>query len=984
MSTMQLKFDAALPYQRAAIDAAVGLFAGQPTEDSAFSVSLNAPGQLLTEQGLGNNLLLDDTAILANLQRVQETSGVPKARSLGGSDFAVEMETGTGKTYVYLRTAFELNATYGFKKFVIVVPSVPIREGVLHSISIMRDHFRTLYGASFDHFVYDSKQVGKLRAFATANTLQLMVINIQAFQRDVGEGDTVTGASNVIYRELDRLSGQRPIDLLRATRPIVIIDEPQKMAGAASSAAIARLDPLCTLQYSATHTGSLPRIYKLGPIEALDQKLVKKIEVASIREEESFNDAFVRLLKVDPAKGKAQIEINHQAGGVVKQKKISVRARDHLHFLSGERQEYRDGFIVSEIRFEPGNEYIAFSNGRTVRLGETAGGFTDDVMKAQIRETIKEHLEKEKRLRPHGVKVLSLFFIDRVANYRVHNDDGSWSLGKIGRWFEEEFRSLTADPSFLGLIADPVEQIHNGYFSQDRRGGYRDTSGTTKDDDATYALIMRDKEKLLSFDEPLRFIFSHSALREGWDNPNVFQICTLRESGSETERRQMIGRGLRLPVDQTGERIHDEQINRLTVVANESFKTFASGLQSDYERDGITFGKVTKEAFANLMVQQDGESALVGQDASRRLWTHLHAKGYLDGAGVIQPAFDPNNHRFKLDVPPEFDAVAPQIVDTINRFVFSNRIVDARKRQAIRFRKEVVLDPGFKTLWDKVSQKTRYRVAFDTEELVRDAAERIRRAKPILPPAITVERADLTPTLAGIAVQETRETYSDVSRRFQIPDVLAYLQNATELTRYTLARILVESGRAEEIRINPQAFITMALGEIRSSLNVAMLAGIQYEHLAGQTWEMRTLEDEAARKLDGYLTNLYRVQHEHKTPYDYVEIQSKVEEEFARRLDADDAVKFFVKLPGWFKVDTPLGPYNPDWAILLKGDATTLYLVQETKGTADTAGLRSVEAQKIACGRKHFEAIGVGYDVTTSLSETLRKLRGGPHPVSVA
>ncbi len=910
MSSMQLKFDPTLPYQRAAIDAVVGLFAGQPLEDSAFSVSLNTPGMLLSEQGLGNNLLLDENAIFANLQRVQETNGVPKASNLLSRDYDVEMETGTGKTYVYLRTAFELNATYGFKKFVIVVPSVPIREGVLHSISIMRDHFRTLYGAPFDHFVYDSKQVGKLRAFATANTLQLMVINIQAFQREVNEGET-GGASNVIYRELDRLSGQRPIDFLRATRPIVIIDEPQKMSGAASSAAIARLEPLCTLQYSATHTGSLPRIYKLGPIEALDQKLVKKIEVASIREEENFSDAFVRLLKVDAARGNAQVRINVQKDGAVKQQNKAVKARADLHHLSGGRQEYANGFIVSEIRFEPGNEYIAFSNGCTVRLGETAGGFTDDVMRVQIREAIKEHLEKEKRLRPHGVKVLSLFFIDRVANYRVYNDDGSWSLGKIGQWFEEEFRSLTTQPAYRDLIPDAVEQVHNGYFSQDRKGSYRDTSGTTKEDDATYALIMRDKEKLLSFDEPLRFIFSHSALREGWDNPNVFQICTLRESGSETERRQMIGRGLRLPVNQSGERIHDEQINRLTVVANESFKTFASGLQSDYERDGITFGKVAREAFANLVVQKNGESIPLGQDHSRCLWTHLQAKGYFDALGVIQPTFDPTNPLFKLDVPPEFEAVAPQIVDTINRFVFSNRIVDALKRQPIRFRKEVILDPEFQALWDKVSQKTRYRVAFDTEKLIADAVARIRKTKPIAPPAIAIERADLTTTLAGIAVQETRETYSDISRQFPIPDVLAYLQNATELTRHTLAQILIQSGRAEEIRINPQAFITMALTEIQASLNEVMLAGIQYERLAGQTWEMRTLEEEAERSLERYLTNLYHVQHPEKTIYDYVEYQSKVEEQFARDCDHNDRVRFFVKLPSWFIVDTPSAPTTP-------------------------------------------------------------------------
>jgi type III restriction enzyme len=980
-TNLKLKFDAALPFQRAAIDAALGLFEGQPLADSGLAISFNTgPLQLSELGGTGNNLVLGDAEILTNLRRVQEQNGIPKVATLGSRDFAVEMETGTGKTYVYLRSAFELHQTYGFTKFVIVVPSVPIREGVLHSISIMRDHFAALYGTPFDHFVYDSKQLGRLRAFATANTLQLMVINIQAFQRDVKDADADTsgaGSANVIYREQDRLSGQRPIDFLRATRPVVIVDEPQKMEGTASTAAIARLNPLCTLRYSATYD-SPNKIYRLGPIEALDQKLVKRIEVASVVEESNLNDAYVRLLKTDARTMTAQVEINVGSGAAATRKRVPVKSGHDLFAVSWERQEYRDGFIVEEITFGAGDERIVFSSGREVKLGQATGGLGDEVMRAQVYETVREHLDKEKKLRPRGVKVLSLFFIDRVANYRVYNDGGSWSLGKIGQWFEDAFRELTAKPLYRGLIADPVDKVHNGYFSEDRKGAYRDTSGVTKDDDATYELIMREKERLLSFDEPLRFIFSHSALREGWDNPNVFQICTLNETRSVIRKRQEIGRGLRLPVNQTGERVHDEQVNRLTVVANESYKSFAKSLQTEYEEEtGIRFGIVPREAFAAIQVQCDGATAPLGQDASRLIWSHLQAKGYVDATGKVQDAYDPSRLGFTLDVPAEYEELRPAIVDAVNQYLFANRVVNARRRQEVRFRKEVLLDPEFEALWNKVSQRTRYRIAFDTAELIKRAAGRIQMTNKIEPLKISVQTAGIEMSRAGVTPGAVRrETSSAVDRDFQLPDILAYLQNETELTRRTLADILIASGRAEEMRVNPQAFTTMAVQAINAALHDLMLNGIEYERLPGQQWEMRRLEEDAEQSLVRYLDNLYRVQHADKTPYDYVEYQSNVEKTFAKSLDDNDAVKFFVKLPGWFTVDTPIGPYNPDWAILAEtDDGEKLYLVQETKSvTNNDDALRKREVQKIDCGRKHFAAIGVNYGVTASLSQTLSRL----------
>lgn len=981
---MKLRFDADLPFQRAAIDAVVGLFEGQPLADAGFSITFSAGPMLQTEFGVGNDLTLGDDALLENLQRVQEANGIAKVATLENRDFAVEMETGTGKTYVYLRTAFELHAAYGFTKFIIVVPSVAIREGVMHSISTMRDHFQSLYSTPFDAFIYDSKQPGKLRQFATANTLQFMVINIQAFQRDVPDDvDAAAGSGNVIYREQDKLSGYRPIDYVQATHPIVIIDEPQKMEGDASRNAIARLNPLCTLRYSATYD-SPHKLYRLGPIEAMDQRLVKKIEVASVREEANFNDAYVRLLKTDGKKQNAQIEINVGTGAAVKQKKVTVKQRDDLAVKSAGtreaagRQEYDDGFIVQTISFERENEYVEFANGVRVEPGQASGALDDEVMREQVRETVREHFDKERKLRPLGIKVLSLFFIDKVANYRVHHDDGSWSLGKIGEWFAEAYQEIAALPANAGTTSDPVETVHDGYFSRDTKGGYKDSSDSreTKDDQSTYELIMRDKERLLSFAEPLRFIFSHSALREGWDNPNVFQICTLNESRSVTRKRQEIGRGLRLPVNQEGERIHDEQINRLTVIANESYRQFAASLQSEYEEEtGVRFGKVAPEEFASIDTGTLDAPALLGQDASRVIWEHLRHHGYIDAEGNVLDAFDPRDDAFVLDLPPEYAAIRAQVVDAINARLLRNRVVNKRDRRTIAVRRNVLLDEEFKALWDRVGQRTRYRIQLDSERLIAAAAESIRQAPEILPLAITIETAAIDVSQAGVEGGDIRRSQvRSVEREHPIPDVLAYLQNETELTRQTLARILIASGRAENLRINPRAFITMATRAIQEALRTQMAPGIEYERVPGQHYEMSLLEEDAEQTLTRYLTNLYEVQNGRKSPFDYVEYQSAVEHDFAKRLDRDEQVKFFVKLPAWFKVDTPVGPYNPDWAILLEGDTERLYLVRETKASTSSADLRQIEQQKIACGRKHFHAIDVNYDVATSFSDMMRKL----------
>lgn len=979
---MKLKFDPSLQYQQDAIDAIVGVFDGQPyvqTGSMAFQ-SLQIGGLFQTELGMGNRLLLPDDKVLENVHRIQEANAIEKIAGLQGHEFSVEMETGTGKTYVYLRTIFELSKVYGFKKFIIVVPSVAIREGVLKSIDVMKEHFQTLYDkAPFDHFVYDSKRLGKVRQFATSNQIQIMVINIQSFQKDVADKDLADMTDdelkklNVINRENDRMSGRRPIEFIQAAAPVVIIDEPQSVDTTEKSRrAIRNLNPMATLRYSATHRNPYNLLYKLDPVRAYDLRLVKRIEVASIRSDDNFNEAYVKLLKTDNKNGiKAQVEIHKEGPSGPKATKLWVKQGDDLFVKSGDREAYRNGYIVQNIDSTPGSEYIEFNQGRFLELGQEVGGLGDDIMKAQVYETVEQHLKKERALKGKGIKVLSLFFIDRVANYRIYNDDNTTSLGKIGQWFEEAYRDLTAKPIYKGLIPFDVREVHNGYFSQDKQGHDKDTRGNTADDEDTYNLIMREKERLLDPDVPLRFIFSHSALREGWDNPNVFQICTLNETQSAEKKRQEIGRGLRLPVNRDGERVHDETVNRLTVIANESYEDFARTLQTEFEEDfGIQFGKVEKIAFAKLTrTAQDGTEMELGQDESARIWSALVSEGYLSGAGDILDKFNPKNPHFDLKLPEEFADLKAEIIDEVNRKVFKNRIVNARERRELKFRKEVQLSEDFVALWDRIKHRTRYRVTFETADLIDRALARIKQIEPIKAPRVATTVVEVDITDAGVSADRQIATrVRDVEAVTVLPDILAFLQKETELTRHTLATILKRSGRLSEFKVNPQAFMAAFAKEISRALHDLMLEGIKYEKVAGQHWEMSRIEQEAEEGIVRYLSNLYEVQNRDKCLFDAIEYESEVEKQFARDLDSNENVRLFVKLPSWFKIDTPIGPYNPDWAFVTERDEK-LYFVRETKSTLDSEERRTKENQKIACGRKHFGTLGVDYDVVTSLAE---------------
>ena len=616
--------------------------------------------------------------------------------------------------------------------------------------------------------------------------------------------------------------------------------------------------------------------------------LVKQIEVDSVLEENSQNNAFVELTAITATKtkitAKITIDVNDKDG--VKRKSVAVKVGDDLYNLSNNREIYRNGFIVEGI--DASNGFVSFSNNEVLYQGQQQGGLNDEIMKFQIRRTIEEHLNKELKLNKQGIKVLSLFFIDRVANYRSYDAQGMPVEGKFAVWFEEIYNELIAKPIYRPLNKYPIEKIHNGYFSQDKKGRLKDTSGETQADDNTYNLIMKDKEMLLDINNPLRFIFSHTALREGWDNPNVFQICTLNETKSEMKKRQEIGRGLRLAVNQDGVRIYDKNINRLTVVANEAYNDFAKALQSELKEDcGVDFG---------------------------------------------------------------------------------NRIKPKRDRIAVTYRKGFEADPLFLAIWEKLKTKTTYRVKYDTEELIRNAGQAIKNLPKIEKPSVHSIKNEVVITSSGIASQYKGDRISTGQSDYVIPDMLGYIQRHTELTRNTIMRIIAESGRINDLAVNPQLFMDLAIASIKCELHKMMIDGIEYRRLGDCTYEMRLFEDWETYKDE----DTFEVSKRDKTIYDnFIPLDSAVENRFAQDCESSDQVKFYFKLPCWFKIPTPIGNYNPDWAVVFEDD-NRIYFVAETKDTGtptvDMSKLRADEQAKIKCGAAHFRLFpDLDYQVVNSV-----------------
>lgn len=990
---MKLQFDANQQFQLDAIAAISNLFDGQPKGSPEYAVIQMGKWDSLfanqdgNELGIGNKLLLAEDKLRENLRAIQTKNDIevtdpavlpeawelfdgPANQARNCPHFSIEMETGTGKTYVYLRTIFELSQRYGFQKFIIVVPSVAIREGVLKNIEITAEHFRALFNnLPFEYFVYDAKKVNRLRQFATSNTLQILVINIDAFRKNF-TGTEAEQKSNVIYKESDKLSGHQPIEFVQAARPIVIIDEPQSVDSTdKAQEAIKALNPLCTLRYSATHRNPYNLVYRLDPVRAFELRLVKQIIVASAAAEETANDAFVRVESIDYKTGvKAKLRVHKQTPQGPKEKTITVKNGADLFALTNERANYAQGYSVSEINAEPGNQFIRFSNGITLKLGDEKGGMRDDLWRVQIKHTIKKHLDKELQLRARGIKVLSLFFIDRVANYRDYDEAGQSVQGKFAEVFEAELATLAKEERYseLAWLREPIEKLHNGYFAQDKKGVLKDTRGDTQADDEVYNLIMKEKERLLSIEEPLRFIFSHSALREGWDNPNVFQICTLNETTSVVKKRQEIGRGLRLPVDQNGLRVFDETINKLYVMANESYEDFARALQTEYEEDcGVTFGKVPLTALAKLFRVVDDKEEPIGREAATAIRASLVEQNMLDNEGRIQPAFDPKQPDFNLTLPEPHQDLTTAVIDLLSSYQIERHIRREQNDGPNRLKKEVTISPQFTELWERIKPKTTYRVEFETKKLVSRAVDALKKMDRIEIPIITVTSGQIGLAKGGVvstAFGSAQEKITLADR--PVPDLLAYLQNETELTRSTLVEILKKSGRLSELFNNPQRFMDVVASILKNELHRLLIDGIKYERIeagSGAEWEMVLFKHE---ELINYLTALQV----NKSVYEYVSYDSEVERKFAKRLDEREDIKLFVKLPRWFIIDTPVGRYNPDWAIL-KHDDQALYLVRETKDTHNFLKLRTTEADKIRCGQKHFEAIGVPFAVAVSADE---------------
>lgn len=983
------KFDASQAYQLDAIKSVVDLFDGQPKDAEKLETTLrgqvaavneteNAALDLELSQevgAVGNRLVLDRDTVLANLQRVQDKNGLEVASKLfddSGLDFDIEMETGTGKTYVYLRTIFELAERYNFTKFIILVPSVATREGVNTSIRLMRSHFENLYkkrNITFDSSVYSGKTAEEVQSFATSTNVQIMVMTI----------DSIRGNANtrIIHQTRDKLNGLKPIDYLKATHPVVIMDEPQNMESLLSQSAVSELDPLFTLRYSATHKKLRNVVYRLDPVDAHDLGLVKQIVVADVQQQGADATPYIKLVEVKNDKGwVARLELScRKADGTLKRKVVSVKPNKELSSPRVTGNPAYDGWrLMSEMNLAydgaPGSVELNLHG--TLHEGESIGGSSGAIYKEMIRETIKEHLRKETQLRAKGIKVLSLFFIDKVESFLGNGSNNNDANGQFVQWFDELFREERAkSPQWQELLPQDPAELRRGYFSvlKGKKGAadkFQDTSGTTKADDDAYELIMQQKERLLDENEPTRFVFSHSALREGWDNPNVFQICTLREMGAETERRQTLGRGLRLPVAKSEggyERVADRGIATLTVVANESYKQFADALQKEYKDAGVEIGRVRKAEFSKIPLPNPDGSLTdenLGYEGSVSIWEHLLAQKFIDKDGVVQPKFQPNTLDFSLNLPVDFSWAEPFVVELVGRANIGTYIKPKSKRHSRKLNKELFANPEFERFWETISRRTTYRVEVERDKIIDNSVKAIKEAPDIDPLRIQVTRAGVKVLRGGAKGQELGSRQQELRGSYDLPDIIGELQEATSLTRKTIVDILVGSGRLDEFIANPNDFIAMARRLMQTELAKLVVDGVQYEKIAGSVYELRELRKDGEDEKERFLDQMYKLENADKSNFDYVVYDSDPERQFAELLDGREDIKFFMKLPDKFKIDTPVGPYNPDWAIVKHEDGEErVYMIRETKSTDDEIKRRPTENAKIKSAEKHFEAIGV-------------------------
>ena len=997
---MKFVFESELPHQVAAIHAVVDLFSGQKERESLFTVDpRRVAGELdYAEKLLGyaNRFDLLEEAVLENLRAVQNRHALPASAELavaakgkkdaGGDykmDFTVEMETGTGKTYVYLRTIFELNRRYGFTKFVIVVPSVAIREGVKKTIEQTRDHFRQIYdGVPFESFVYDSSDLSRIIDFASSSSIRVMIATVQSL-----------GTKTAVFQQAREQTRDIPgVEWVKSTRPIIIVDEPQSVDANPTGAGrtiMRAMQPLATIRYSATHVAKFHPVYRLDAFDAHDRGLVKSIEVDGARIQDADNSPYAKLLEVEAKKGqlpRARIELAKQMKGGVSRQPVWVGDGSELadDQISGGRSVYagyRIG-IIQKMRGAGSMQLVVPGDGvKTLEVGDSWGDVdTGSLSRAMVRQTIEHHFRKELRNRPLGIKTLSLFFIDAVADYRRYDEGGTPQPGPLATMFEEEYAKLAALPDFESLFADvPADaaRAHDGYFSRDKKGRFTEptlnASGefsnarSREDAERTFDLIMKDKERLLDEAEPLRFLFSHSALREGWDNPNVFQICSLREMASETRRRQSIGRGLRLCVDQDGQRRRDEGLNVLTVVAQESYADFAKGLQTEMEQAlDIKLGIVTADLFAGLTYAlPDGGTAVVSVQESRAVFEGLAGAGLIDDKGHAKPELRTALAQNAVPLPANLPEPAAKLVrDMLHRLARKVPVSDARAKGQVKLNLAVLEGHDFKALWDRISRKTTYRLDFDDAALVARCAQALRDMPRPGEARVTFELAEMLIGREGVTPEKVSTSVPQrlAASRLHVPDLLGELQNRTELPRKVLADILVQSGRLADAAVNPSAFVDGVTAIIQAGKRLMMTDGIVYKPL-DEWWAQNLFVAEEEVPLD----RLVAVKH---APLDHIITDSNIEAELAKALDISGAIKVFAKLPQGFKITTPLGTYNPDWAIVRRhDDREDVYLVSESKGDLNT--LREAEKAQIACGKAHFAALDVPFVTATNLDGVL-------------
>jgi type III restriction enzyme len=1028
---MKLKFKVH-SYQTNAVDAVVDCFAGQP-KSSGLNYRID-PGRVdqarLYQEGFKNDdIHLTDGQFLTNVHAVQKRQNLPLSKSLG--DFTevdrsgkvkakpgaykpgaklnldIEMETGTGKTYCYIKTMFEMHKRFGWSKFIIIVPSIAIREGIYKSFQITAEHFAEAYGKKARFFIYNSKRLHELESFSSDAGINVMIINIQAFN--------ARGADNRrIYDELDDFQSRRPIDVISSNRPIVILDEPQKMEGKATLEALPKFNPLMILRYSATHRTNHLKVHRLDALDAYNQKLVKKISVRGIQTRGlAGTNAYLYLEGIDISKktpvARIEMEVKLKSGEIKRQLK-RLEFRDDLFVASGELDQYR-GFTISQIDYN--HDTVEFTNGVVLQAGEATGDVNEsDIRRIQIRETIKSHLDKEKQLFAQGIKVLSLFFIDEVVKYRDYDQEDE--KGAYARTFEQEYE-LLKEEYLSELVIDneayrkylagiDAQRTHNGYFAIDKKTSrMKDPSAKKTGEDAglsddvdAYDLILKDKERLLSFEEPTRFIFSHSALREGWDNPNVFVMCMLKHSDNTISRRQEVGRGLRLSVDHNGDRmdlpaiVHD--INVLTVVASESYKDFVAGLQAEIaETLSARPRKATEEYFTGKVFETDTGPVEITPKIAKQIYCYLIKNDYTDDSDCITDAYHQAKETGTLaDLPDDLKPCADQIIDLIDS-VFDDsklpKIDDGRKPKTNplndNFKKK-----EFQELWSRINRKAVYRVEFESDELTRKAVGALNSQLRVTPLQYTVHAGEQSAgisdeqlksgesfTLTSTTTERGGAVHSDVTY-----DLLGKIAEEAHLTRNTIAQILsgIEAAVFEQFSQNPEHFIAEASRLINEQKATTIIEKLGYDEVedrydtdiftAAQTGQDFS---RATGKLNRHV-------------YDYCVTDSDVERNFVDELDTSSEVVLYAKLPRGFLIPTPVGDYNPDWAISFKqGTVKHVYFVAETKGSMSSMKLREIEKTKIECARKFFEEINqqietekVKYDVVTDYAELMDLVSG--------